>query len=224
MLAKGFPADEGVIATGIGVSTAESGRRRKAANRSGNTPPSTDRGPWQINDHWHPEVSDECAYSWGCSTQAAHSISNGGSDWSAWTTYHADIGRPYRRAARAAIKGSAGGTQFVGWFGDAMDWLWAPPWENPSGTPNDPSEFKGKGPGIPGVDNPLGGAFDVLGDVARFFVGLGELILTPEGWLRLGKILFGVIALLTGVNILIRETSGVNVGRAAAAAAPVPGV
>lgn len=220
MLAKGFPADEGVIATGIGVCTAESGRRRKAVNVNSDGG-SKDRGPWQINDRWHPEVSDDCAYSWGCATQAAATISSGGSDWSPWTTYHADIGRSYRGAARRAIRETNGGTQFVGFFGDLWDKVWSPPWENPSGAANDPSQFKGQGPGIPGLSNPLGAVGDAVQGIVQFFIGLGELILTPEGWLRLGKMLFGVIALLTGMSILIRETSGVNVGRAAAKAVPV---
>lgn len=236
MLMMGAPADEDVIATGIGVCTAESGRRRKAKNRSGNTPPSTDRGPWQINDHWHPEVSDACAYSWPCATKAALTISSNGSNWSAWTTYHAGIGAPYRAAARRAIKaskGARGGSQMVvdipgvSDLWDGVKNLFGPDLfgrvrELEGGDSSNPVGGLDPKRDIPGV----GAAVDGLEGLANFLLGLGELILTPEGWIRLGKMLFGVIALIAGVNILIRETTGVNVGKTATsvagAVAPVP--
>lgn len=53
----------------------------------------------------------------------------------------------------------------------------------------------------------------VLADIARFFVGLGELLLTPEGWLRLGKILGGAILVLWGLNRFANQGMGVSVGR-----------
>lgn len=58
--------------------------------------------------------------------------------------------------------------------------------------------------GIPGVSDIASG----LSNVAAFFRGLGELILTPEGWARLGKIIGGAILLLWGLRIIIRESTG----------------
>jgi hypothetical protein len=41
-------------------------------NDKGNTPAnSVDRGVLMINNHWHPEVSDECSYNVECSVRFA---------------------------------------------------------------------------------------------------------------------------------------------------------
>jgi len=47
---------------------------------------SRDRGILQINSHWHPEVSDSCAYNPACAFQAAFRIS-GGNNFSQWATF-----------------------------------------------------------------------------------------------------------------------------------------
>ena len=43
-----------------------------------------DRGLWQFNSKWHPEVSDAEAFNWELSTNHAYRISNGGVDFSQW--------------------------------------------------------------------------------------------------------------------------------------------
>jgi hypothetical protein len=45
-----------------------------------------DRGLYQINSYWHPEVSDECAFSVACSTKfTADMIRDGqGWQWACW--------------------------------------------------------------------------------------------------------------------------------------------
>lgn len=44
-------------------------------NTHGNYPNnSTDRGIFMLNDHWHDEVSDECAYDARCNIENAHRI------------------------------------------------------------------------------------------------------------------------------------------------------
>jgi hypothetical protein len=48
---------------------------------------SRDRGLWQINDHWHPDVSDSCAYNKTCNAQNAYIISSSGTNFSLWTTF-----------------------------------------------------------------------------------------------------------------------------------------
>jgi hypothetical protein len=51
----------------------------KVINDKGNTPAgSIDRGIFQINDYWHSEISDECAYSVRCSTEFAIRMINDG--------------------------------------------------------------------------------------------------------------------------------------------------
>lgn len=57
-------------------------------NTKGNTPAgSRDRGIFQINDFWHDEVTDACAFDPVCNILAAYKISSGGKDWSQWTSY-----------------------------------------------------------------------------------------------------------------------------------------
>lgn len=70
---------------------AESGGRAGATNINKDRWHSRDRGPFQINDHWHPEVTDAQAYDPYQSAVAAYRISNGGTDWSQW---RAPIGDP----------------------------------------------------------------------------------------------------------------------------------
>ena len=51
----------------------------EAINDKGNTPiGSVDRGIFQINDYWHSEISDECAFSVKCSTEFAIEMINAG--------------------------------------------------------------------------------------------------------------------------------------------------
>lgn len=81
--------------------------------------------------------------------------------------------------------------------------------------------------GIPSVTNPLGGAsisnplggIEALGesvnDIAAFFVGFGELVLTPEGWLRLAKLIGGAGFIIWGLRIVVRESTGTDPVKAA---------
>lgn len=55
---------------------------------------------------------------------------------------------------------------------------------------------------------------EVIEGIARFFIGLGELLLTPEGWLRVGKLTFGVVALWFGLARLADAVSGGAISRA----------
>ena len=76
----------------VAIAIAESGGDCKATHNNGG---SIDRGLWQINDVWHPEVSDDCAYDCACNAKSAVAISNGGSDWSPWSTYKSGAYKQY---------------------------------------------------------------------------------------------------------------------------------
>lgn len=60
---------EGVsIDLALSVATCESGLDPLAMNRNRNG--SIDRGLFQWNDYWHPEISNACAFDIECSTRA----------------------------------------------------------------------------------------------------------------------------------------------------------
>jgi Lysozyme like domain len=74
------------LTTVLAIANAESGLNPLAKNC--NNPGGTcDRGILQINNYWHPEVSDACAYNPLCAFQQAFRISNNGRDFTPWTTY-----------------------------------------------------------------------------------------------------------------------------------------
>jgi hypothetical protein len=52
---------------------------------------SRDRGLYQINSHWHPEVTDQCAYNPICASGAAFRISAKGSNFGAWSTFNSKV-------------------------------------------------------------------------------------------------------------------------------------
>lgn len=63
----------------VRLTECESSHNPQKTNTEGNYPPdSIDRGLWQINNYWHYEVSDECAYDLDCSTRwSMNYIKNG---------------------------------------------------------------------------------------------------------------------------------------------------
>ena len=48
---------------------------------------SRDRGVYQINSYFHPEVSDACAFGLACSTQETYRISSAGRNMQPWNTF-----------------------------------------------------------------------------------------------------------------------------------------
>ncbi len=91
----------------VAVGLAESGGNPTAQGPNPPTPGcpagSTDRGAWQLNTCYHPEVSDACADDLGCAAQATYRISAAGSDWSAWTTYTSGAYQAQLAAADQAL-------------------------------------------------------------------------------------------------------------------------
>lgn len=76
---------------------------------------SRDRGLWQINDYWHPDVSDACAFDPTCNAQAMSRISSNGNNWNPWSTYLNGAYQRYLAMAQLAVNyyltgsGGAGG-------------------------------------------------------------------------------------------------------------------
>jgi hypothetical protein len=75
------------LTTAVAVALAESGGDYMAVNTAGNTPPSRDRGLFQINDHWHAEVTDAQAFDPEAAAKVAFTISRGGDIWHEWAAF-----------------------------------------------------------------------------------------------------------------------------------------
>lgn len=85
-------------------------------------------------------------------------------------------------------------------------------WEEAEGLGGAVGGLFGGGGGLTGKAGEIEGG--IKGFVA-FFVGLGELILTPSGWVRLAKLLGGVYLFLKGLNVIIKASAGVDAAKAA---------
>jgi Lysozyme like domain/Ricin-type beta-trefoil lectin domain len=98
-----------VIVVAVAVGLAESGCNPNAAGSNGPTSGcpngSTDRGLWQINNCYHSEVSDACAYQVQCNADAAFNISSKGYDWTPWSTYNSGAFASQISTAEQAVYG-----------------------------------------------------------------------------------------------------------------------
>lgn len=90
------------------IAMAESGGRANAHNSVGNSA-GTDRGLFQINSYYHSEVSDSQAYNALANAKAAYRISHGGTNWSAWSTYHNGAYKQFYGGSSANVSGGGGG-------------------------------------------------------------------------------------------------------------------
>jgi hypothetical protein len=102
----GFAGQALVLA--IAVALAESAGRTDAVGTAGNHPPSRDRGLWQINSYWHPEVSDAQAFDPQACAAAAWRISSHGAAWTQWSTYNSGSYKQFLTRAHRAATSVAG--------------------------------------------------------------------------------------------------------------------
>lgn len=108
--AAGFRGTGLEMAIAISKAEATSGQI-DAVNKAGNSPPSRDRGLWQINDYFHKEVSDAQAFNPLECAKAAYRISSSGSNWNQWSTYKGGQYKKYladAKNAAAKVTGSGG--------------------------------------------------------------------------------------------------------------------
>jgi len=97
------------LAMAYAICMAESGGRANATNSVGNSH-GVDRGLFQINSYYHPEVSDAQAFNALANAKAAYRISHGGTNWNAWSTYHNGAYKQYYGGSSGAlITGGSGG-------------------------------------------------------------------------------------------------------------------
>lgn len=102
--AAGVPCTGERIAVAVAVAYAESSFRPRITNTQGNAH-GIDRGLWQINSYWHPEVSASCALSASCNARAMARISRQGTRWTEWWTWKNNKHAPYMSQARTAQRG-----------------------------------------------------------------------------------------------------------------------
>lgn len=82
-------------ALNIAVAIAEAESSFNTTAKLVNTDGSIDRGLWQINNRYHPEVPDAQAYDPLGAARAAYAISNRGTNFGAWVTYTTGAYRKY---------------------------------------------------------------------------------------------------------------------------------
>ncbi|WP_052685006.1 FG-GAP-like repeat-containing protein [Lentzea aerocolonigenes] len=100
----GFTGEKLVVAVAVGMAESRCDPSARYVNSDSHN--SVDRGLWQINDYWHPEVSDSCAYNAACNAREAYRISDQGTDWTPWSTYKSGRYKSFVDDARAAIGSS----------------------------------------------------------------------------------------------------------------------
>lgn len=105
-----FAHDAGVACANLpmagAIARAESGLNTKATGYNGATSGcpggSVDRGLWQINSCYHPDVSVSCAFDGACNARAMVKISSKGTNWKPWSTYNNGAYKSYLATAKAA--------------------------------------------------------------------------------------------------------------------------
>jgi hypothetical protein len=88
----------------VSIAMAESSGNEHAFLHDNDTFHSTDRGLWQINDHWHPDVSDACAYDRNCNAKHAYAISSQGTDFSGWVTFQKNMYQKFFNISQQGCK------------------------------------------------------------------------------------------------------------------------
>jgi len=209
----GYASAAGFSGTGlqwaVAVALAESGGRTDAVGQNTDKHKSVDRGLWQINSYWHPEVTAAATFDPRQAAAAAFRISKGGTDWSPWVTAKngAALAQLGRASLAAAAPTSAGGTaQNVG-----LEQL----------IPGAVGGLSGLFATLPGTadalgDSPLAGSGGVVGGVTDSIVSIGkamsvfasgylaylEWITQPHNWVRITYVVLGGAGAVAGLVML----------------------
>lgn len=226
----GFRGD--ALVNAVAVALAESGGRTTAVGVNSDRWRSRDRGLWQINSHWHPEVSDAAAFN--PKSAAAHTfrISSGGRNWSPWSTWKNGSAAAQKGRARMAVAG-------LGTGGGATKGTNAQPADFPSPFPGDDglpgfgddmfNWLNNDSPDVPGPSDDIlrwmlpGGSDENVTSplaAARAAVTLalktGAWVSDSHNWFRVALVIGGAGGVVLGLGMLAR--SGALGGTAQAAA------
>ena len=150
-------------------------------------------------------TSMRCALSPVCATRKAISMSKNGRDWSAWEAYTNGSYRQFLGGGKGVRTKSQSKTVLASLPQEFL--------EDAEGIINP----LGKIAGVPGVGE-IGNAVSGLGDLVSFFQHASELLFTEQGWIRIGKMGGGVILILWGLRVVIREGTGSDPVRSVAKA------
>lgn len=91
------------VAVGMGESYCTANARHRNPPTQGCPNGSVDRGLWQLNSCYHPEVNRRCAYKANCNARATKHISDHGKDWTPWSVYNSGTYRQYLDIAKEAV-------------------------------------------------------------------------------------------------------------------------
>jgi hypothetical protein len=161
------------------------------------------KGGYQINVEVG-NTSRACAMSAVCSTRWAIKGSKNGKDWSQWEAYTNGSYRKFLGGGGGVRTKSQAKSVLASYPGQGL----LEEGENLLESVPNPLNPLSAGPGG-GITNPLD-ALSEIGDIVNFFRHAGELLLTEQGWLRIGKMLGGSILLLWGLRVLVREGTGAD--------------
>lgn len=193
------------LTTAVEIAEAESGGNPRGYNTAGNSA-GADRGLYQINNYYHAEVSDQCAYDPLCATQAAFRIySQSGDSFRQWSSY--ENGSYQRYAGEASSVSVPGNAPKV-----AKPW-----WQFPTSQGFGQNGETGNDIATPfhtPVATPFGGVVTAAGyhpyggevDVATTIPGFGRI---TEYFLHLDSISSNIIA---GAQVSAGELLGLSGG------------
>jgi hypothetical protein len=85
-LDQGLSPEAAITATAIAY--VESGFRTDAVGTNTDSHRSQDRGLWQINNYWNPDVSDQCAFDPVCNAATMARLSRKGTYWKPWSSFN----------------------------------------------------------------------------------------------------------------------------------------
>lgn len=176
----GFSGDSLVWA--VAVALAESGGRTDAVGV--NADGSRDRGLWQINNKWHPDVTDAMAFDPAQAAAAAYRISKSGTSWSPWAAYTNGAAAGHLSRARVAVAQTGDGA---------------------------PAEQATGGPAALGpvdVVGALGSLAKSAAAIASTWIKAAEWISDGHNWMRIMEVTGGVVLVTVAVITLGKTGAG----------------
>lgn len=201
--AAGFRGN--ALRNAVAVALAESGGNPTAVGTNSDRWHSRDRGLWQINDHWHPEVSDAQAFNPASAAAAAYRISKAGTTWTAWSTWN--NGAAQTQMGIATIGATQAQNVDLKLPGPIPDI----PLPGPNIDPFIGNELLFKG---------LKTQFDVLKTLVEMAVKTGVWLSDSHNWARVAMVTGGTVGVLLALEMIGKSGAA---GEAGSTVAALPG-